>query len=165
MAAFVFKRLAMALPVMLAVATIVFFLIHAIPGDPVDLILGEQALSVEPHLARFVSGLARGDWGRSLFDRAPVLSHIGRHAGATLLLAASAMFVAVLIAIPAGVFAAVRKGSLWDQAAMLAALVGAGAVDGVTRLGEPTVDGFGAHVHRDVVVSLRRIVEGAAPTN
>jgi len=129
----------MALPVMLAVATIVFFLIHAIPGDPVDLILGEQALSVDraelaremgldrpiaEQYARFVSGLARGDWGRSLFDRAPVLSHIGRHAGATLLLAASAMFVAVLIAIPAGVFAAVRKGSLWDQAAMLAALVG-----------------------------------------
>lgn len=52
-----------------------------------------------------------------------------------------------------------------DVDAMLAALVGAGAVDGVTRLGEPTVDGFGAHVHRDVVVSLRRIVEGAAPTN
>ena len=135
----VIRRLLMALPVMLAVATIVFFLIHAIPGDPVDLILGEQALAAdraelaaELHLdepvpeqyGRFLAGLATGDWGSSLFDRRPVLGHLAERAGATAQLAAAAMLVTLLVAIPLGVFAAVRAGSIWDQAAMVAALVG-----------------------------------------
>ena len=135
----VIRRLLMALPVMLAVATIVFFLIHAIPGDPVDLILGEQALAadraelaaelhrdepVPEQYGRFLAGLATGDWGNSLFDRRPVLGHLAERAGATAQLAAAAMFVTLLVAIPLGVFAAVRAGSIWDQAAMVAALVG-----------------------------------------
>lgn len=139
MAAYIAKRFLMSLPVMLAVATIVFFLIHAIPGDPVDLILGEQALAADraqlagelgldkPIVSQYVdflAGLPSGDWGRSLFDKRPVLSHIRDHAWATVLLAVCAMFVAVSIAVPAGVFAAVRQGRFWDQAAMVASLVG-----------------------------------------
>ncbi|MFA4874322.1 MAG: nickel ABC transporter permease [bacterium] len=136
---YIFKRFLSALPVMLAVASIVFFLIHAIPGDPVDFILGERALAVDRaelthrlHLdepvvvqyGRFLEGLVRGDWGTSIMDQQPVLSRIADRAGATLLLAACAMFVAVGIAIPLGVFAAARRGSFWDQAAMLMALIG-----------------------------------------
>ena len=139
MAAYIAKRFLMSLPVMFAVATIVFFLIHAIPGDPVDLILGEQALAADraqlagelgldkPIVSQYVdflAGLPSGDWGRSLFDKRPVLSHIRDHAWATVLLAVCAMFVAVSIAVPAGVFAAVRQGRFWDQAAMVASLVG-----------------------------------------
>lgn len=127
------------IPVLLAVSTIVFFLIHAIPGDPVDLILGEQALSIDRaalksdlHLdepvmkqyARFLGGLATGDWGKSIYDHRPVLEYIGNRYGATLILSICAMFVAVLVAIPAGVFAAVRKGTFWDQSAMLISLIG-----------------------------------------
>lgn len=139
MVSFVIKRLVLALPVVLAVSTIVFFLIHAVPGDPVDLLLGEQALPADraelaaglgldqPVLlqyGRFLAGLARGDWGASLFDRRPVLSHLADRAGATLLLAASAMAITLLVAIPAGIFAAIRRGTAWDQAAMTVALVG-----------------------------------------
>ncbi|HPQ80874.1 MAG TPA: ABC transporter permease [bacterium] len=136
---YVLKRALMALPVMLAAATLVFLLIHSIPGDPVDLILGEQAMQVDreelsqelgldrplfSQYGAFLAGLSSGDWGRSLFDNRPVLSHIREHAGATIVLAVCAMFVAVAIAIPAGVFAAVRKGGFLDQAAMVASLVG-----------------------------------------
>ena len=120
-------------------STIVFFLIHAIPGDPIDLIIGEQALAVdraqlahELHLdepvgkqyIHFLGGLATGDWGKSIYDHQPVLGHIKERFGATLLLAVCAMFVAVAIAIPAGIFAAVRKGTLWDQAAMFFSILG-----------------------------------------
>lgn len=136
---YIVKRLLSALPVLLAVSTIVFFLIHAIPGDPVDLIVGEQALAVDRarlahdlHLdepiarqyAHFVGGLVTGDLGKSIFDRRTVVSHLADRFGATLMLAVCAMFVAVTIAIPAGIFAAVKRGTLWDQIAMFLALLG-----------------------------------------
>jgi peptide/nickel transport system permease protein len=136
---YIVKRLLMVIPVMLAVSTIVFFLIHAIPGDPVDLILGEQALAVDKaalskqlHLdepvaeqyARFLGGLVSGEWGTSLFDRRSVASHLEERWRATFILAVCAMSVAILIAIPIGIFAAIRKGTLWDQAAMFVSLVG-----------------------------------------
>lgn len=136
---YVLKRILTIIPVLLAVSTIVFFLIHAIPGDPVDLIIGEQALAADRdalkknlHLdepislqyTRFIKGLVTGDWGNSIFDHRPVLEHIKTRYAATALLAACAMLVAVSIAIPIGVFAAVKKGSFADQAAMFLALVG-----------------------------------------
>jgi peptide/nickel transport system permease protein len=139
MVRYLLKRLLMLIPVLWAVSTIVFFLIHAIPGDPTDLILGERALAVDRatlarqlHLdepvavqyGRFLRGMAVGNWGASVFDDRPVLERIRERSGATLLLACCAMGIAVAIAIPAGVAAAVRRGTLWDQAAMLAALVG-----------------------------------------
>lgn len=136
---YLLKRLLLALPVALTVATIVFFLIHVVPGDPVDLIVGERALpadraeiAAELHLdlpllvqyGRFLEGLVRGNWGESLFDRRPVLEHLADGAGATILLAAAALAITLLAAIPAGIFAAVRRGTAWDQAAMTVALVG-----------------------------------------
>ncbi len=136
---YIVKRLLTVIPVLLAVSTIVFFLIHAIPGDPVDLILGEQALAVdkaqlmrELHLdepvsiqyVRFLKELVTGDWGTSIFDRQSVMSHLADKWSATFVLAVCAMGVAIIIAIPIGVFAAIRKGTVWDQAAMLASLVG-----------------------------------------
>ncbi len=133
------KRLLMAVPVLLAVATVVFFLIHAIPGDPVDIILGEQALQadreklahdllldkpVAEQYVHFLGGVATGDLGKSIYDGGSVAEHIAQKFGATLLLAACAMFVAVAISIPIGIFSAVRKGSALDQSAMLLSLVG-----------------------------------------
>jgi len=133
------KRILTATPVLLAVSTIVFFLIHAIPGDPVDMILGEQALAadraelahemgldqpIRVQYAGFLAGLVSGDWGRSIFDKRPVTELIRERWVATFALAVCAMFVAIAIAIPAGVFAAVRKGSFWDQVTMLVALIG-----------------------------------------
>ncbi len=129
----------MIIPILLSVATIVFFLIHVIPGDPVDLIVGEQALTTDkariaselnldkPVIVQygiFLKGLVTGDWGRSLFDRRPVLTQLKERFGATALLAFTAMFIAVLVAIPMGVLAAVKRNSFWDSASMFIALVG-----------------------------------------
>lgn len=136
---YVIRRVLSVIPVLIAVATIVFFLIHAIPGDPVDLILGEQALAADraqlvrdlgldrpvlQQYGHFLKGLITGQWGISLFDRRPVLLHLSDRYGATLLLSVAAMFFAVAIAIPAGIIAAMKRRSLWDSAAMLVALVG-----------------------------------------
>jgi len=136
---YIIKRLLTVIPVLLAVSTIVFFLIHAIPGDPVDLILGEQALAVdkaqlmhELHLDEpvsvqyvgFLKGLVTGNWGTSIFDRQSVMSHLADRWSATFVLAICAMGIAIMFAIPIGVFAAIRKGTVWDQTAMLASLVG-----------------------------------------
>jgi len=136
---YIIKRLFSAIPVLLAVSTIVFFLIHAIPGDPIDLIIGEQALPADraqlahelrldqpviDQYGHFLKGLVTADWGKSIYDQQPVLTHIKERFWATFMLAACAMFVAVAIAIPAGIFAAVRKGTFWDQAAMFFSLLG-----------------------------------------
>lgn len=136
---YVFKRLLTAIPVIWAVATIVFFLIHAIPGDPVDLVLGERALAVDKEALKaqlnldksipeqygiFLKDLVKGDWGTSIFDRRPVAEHLKEKFGSTVILAFCAMFVSIGMAIPAGVLAAVKRKSFVDSAAMFLALIG-----------------------------------------
>ncbi len=133
------RRILILIPTLLGVVTLVFFLIHFIPGDPVELMLGETAsradlakmrrdLGLDRPMAeqygRFLSGLARGDLGRSLFHRRPVHQVILDKLPATLELALAAMVLTLLIALPLGIVAAVKKGSLTDRSAMLASLVG-----------------------------------------
>ena len=133
------RRVVLTIPVLFGVVTIVFFLLHMIPGDPVDIMLGESALPAqreelremlhlnEPLLSqygRYLSGLAKGDLGRSIWANEPVLSRIVRYYPSTLKLAAAAMAVAVLISIPLGILAAVRKGTWADTLAMTGSLLG-----------------------------------------
>ena len=133
------RRILILIPTLLGVVTLVFFLIHFIPGDPVELMLGETAsradlakmrrdLGLDQPIAeqygRFLSGLARADPGRSPFYRRPVHPITLDKLPATLELALAAMALTLLIAIPLGIVAAVRKGSLADRSAMLASLVG-----------------------------------------
>jgi len=133
------RRLLLLVPTVLGVLTLVFFLVHLIPGDPVELMLGETASRADlaqlradlgldrpigEQYARFLGGLARGDLGRSFFYRKPVLAVIGGALPATALLAAAAMAVAILVAVPLGVLAAVRRDSAVDRLAMLGSLVG-----------------------------------------
>ncbi|MFH1654041.1 MAG: ABC transporter permease [Pseudomonadota bacterium] len=139
MISYIIKRLLGIVPVLLAVSTIVFMLIHIIPGDPVDIIIGEQALQADRialakdlHLdlpvieqyGIFLKGFVKGDLGRSIHDRRPVVEHLKERYKATLMLAISAMAIAIMIAIPAGILAAIKRYSLWDSAAMFIALVG-----------------------------------------
>jgi len=136
---YLLRRFISIIPVLFAVSTIVFFIIHFIPGDPIDLILGERALAAdraqlahalkleEPVLVQygyFLKGLISGEWGTSIFDNRPVLELIKDNYGATVVLACAAMFVAMFIAIPAGIIAAVKRNSIWDSIAMFIALVG-----------------------------------------
>jgi len=136
---YLIRRLLLTIPVLLGVATLVFSLIHFIPGDPAQAMLGEGAAPDEvaqlrarlgldrPLLVQygsFLQGLARGDLGVSLRNDQPVLQQILDRMPATAELAFASMAVAVLIALPLGIVAAVWKGTLVDHSAMTLSLVG-----------------------------------------
>jgi peptide/nickel transport system permease protein len=136
---FLVRRLALTLPVLLGVATLVFALIHLIPGDPAQAMLGETASEQDVQALRqrlgldrplveqygsFLAGVARGDLGTSLRTNEPVASAIIDRLPATLELAAAAMLVAIGVAIPLGIIAAVKRGTFVDHLATTLALSG-----------------------------------------
>jgi ABC-type dipeptide/oligopeptide/nickel transport system permease component len=138
-ASFLARRLALSVPVLFGVATLVFSLIHLIPGDPAQAMLGETASQADVDALRqrlgldrsileqyghFLSGLAHGDLGTSLRTGEPVARQIRGRVPATMELAAAAMLVAIGIAIPLGVLAAVRRGTALDAASMTLVLTG-----------------------------------------
>ncbi len=130
MIGFLLRRTLLAVPLLLGVATIVFSLIHLIPGDPVEVMLGAGAGAADvsglrhrlgldrPLLlqyADFMVRLLRGDLGISLRYQDPVGALLAERYPATLLLASCSMILALLLAIPAGVAAALRPGGLADR--------------------------------------------------
>lgn len=136
---YLLRRLLLTIPVLLGVATLVFSLIHFIPGDPAQAMLGEGAAPEDvaqlrarlgldrPLLVQygsFLQGLARGDLGVSLRNDQPVLQQILERMPATAELAFASMAVAVLIALPLGIIAAVWRGTAVDYSAMTLSLVG-----------------------------------------
>src|SRR6266850_2447394 len=124
------RRILLAIPLLLGVATLVFSLIHLIPGDPVQVMLGAGAgqadvldmrhrLGLDRPLlsqyADFMGGLARGDLGLSLRYDDPVTGLLAERYPATLLLAASSLLLAIALALPAGVASALRPGGAVDR--------------------------------------------------
>ena len=139
MGRFLARRLVLTIPVLLGVATLVFSLIHLIPGDPAQAMLGEAApqsdveelrrqLGLDRPLAEqyavFLGGLVKGDLGTSLRTGLPVTEQIVERMPATFELAAAAMLVAILFSMPLGIAAAVRRGTVVDHAAMTVSLAG-----------------------------------------
>jgi peptide/nickel transport system permease protein len=135
----VLRRLALSIPILLLVSIMVFSLIHLIPGDPVTVMLGQEATPEVKQALRHELGLdrplviqyfvwlgrvVRGDLGRSLVDRTSVLDQIRLRLPATIELASGAFLIALLIAIPAGVLSATRRGSAVDHASTVLALGG-----------------------------------------
>lgn len=133
------RRLLLTIPVLFGVATLVFTLIHLVPGDPAQSMLGEgatqeevvrlrEALGLdEPLLGQytsFLTGIFRGDLGTSFRYNTPVTTQILDRLPNTAMLAISAMLVAMMFAIPLGILAAVFRGTAIDHAAMTLALVG-----------------------------------------
>jgi peptide/nickel transport system permease protein len=136
---YLFRRLLLTIPVLFGVATLVFSLIHLVPGDPVQAMLGESASPQDiaelrgrlgldrPLLVQygaFLTGVMRGDLGASLRTNQAVTAAIAERLPATLELAFAAMGVAILISIPLGILAAVRAGTHVDHAATTLALLG-----------------------------------------
>jgi peptide/nickel transport system permease protein len=137
--AFLLRRLLWTLPVLLGVMTLVFFLLHLVPGDPVELMLGENALPADRAQMRAALGLDRplrlqylaylrhtltGDLGTSFASRRPVAAEIAERFPATVELMLGAMAVAFALALPLGVLAALHHGRWPDHAASLLALLG-----------------------------------------
>jgi peptide/nickel transport system permease protein len=136
---FLTRRLALTIPVLLGVATLVFALIHLIPGDPAQAMLGEAAAQEDVEALRqrlgldrplieqygmFLRSAVRGDLGTSLRTSEPVAQAILARLPATLELAGAAMLVAIGFSLPLGIIAAVRRGTLVDFAATTLALTG-----------------------------------------
>ena len=139
MRGFFVRRLAIVVPTVLGAVTLVFFFLHMIPGDPVEVMLGETAqqadkeqlreelglnLPVHIQYGRFLTGVFQGDLGDSYFYRRPVTQVIAERAPATVELALAAFLVAGLIAIPLGIVAALREGTTVDNASVLFSLLG-----------------------------------------
>ncbi len=136
---FLVRRLALTVPVLVGVATLVFSLIHLIPGDPALAMLGETAapedvaelrtrLGLDRPLleqyGHFLNGVVHGDLGTSLRTSQPVTTAILERMPATAELAAAAMLVAIAVSLPLGIAAAVWRGTAVDHGAMTLALLG-----------------------------------------
>ncbi len=136
---FILKRLLLAIPTLVAVLTLVFFLIRVVPGDPTIVILGDQATEQaradlraklgldQPLVAQYASFLghvARGDIGRSLTTNRPILEDVGRVLPYTIELTLAAVVIGTVIGVPLGVVAARRRDGVWDWFARLFSLAG-----------------------------------------
>jgi len=139
MPSFLFSRLLSTVIVVLGVVTIVFLLIHLVPGDPVQAMLGESAQPTDLEALRealglnqpllmqwwhYMTGLLQGDFGNSLYSKEPIIDILIERFPATLELALAGLCIAVLIALPFGSIAALRKDSLWDNGSMVFSLLG-----------------------------------------
>ena len=140
MVRYIIRRLLLLFPVLLIVGVIVFLLLHLAPGDPASTMLGPDATAAqkealrerlglnEPLPTQFVTwlwGAARLDFGDSLFIRKPVTEALLDRVQPTGLLTLYALTLSILIAIPAGVLAAVRPNSLLDRLLMVMSISGA----------------------------------------
>lgn len=133
------KRIGAMVPVMLIISVVVFLIIYLTPGDPASSMLGMEASADqiervndslglnEPLPQRYVEwmgGVLTGDLGDSYFMRQPVTQAIAEHFGPTLSLALLAQLIALLIALPCGVVAALKHGSRADAVLRVVALLG-----------------------------------------
>lgn len=133
------RRFLITVPVLFGVMTITFLLIHFVPGDPVEIMLGEQATSLDKaalthelgldlpltlQYRNFFTGLLHLNLGRSLQSKRPVLDDIEERVPATLELTFAAMLLALSVGIPLGVFAAVQRHTWLDKAVTAWGLLG-----------------------------------------
>ena len=139
MVAYLFQRMAGALLVIFGVTGIVFLLIHLIPGDPVEIMLGESASVADREVLRaalgldqpvltqfynYLEGVLQLDLGTSIHFRRPVAELLLERLPATGLLAAATLVVSMALAFPLGVIAAVRRNTAWDSGAMGFSMLG-----------------------------------------
>ena len=137
---FLLKRLLLTLPTFLALMLLTFLMIRLVPGDPIEVRRGERGISPE-RLAElrhdmgldqpvwkqffdYVWALLHGDFGTSIISKTPVLHEFLTLFPATLELSFFAMLFAIVLGIPAGVIAAAKRGSVYDQSLMGLALAG-----------------------------------------
>lgn len=143
LARYIARRIAQLVPVLFLVSLMIFSIMHALPGDPVQLMLaGAESGAVTPERQeelrelmglndplyvqyfRFIGGAVTGDLGSSVRLREPVLDLILERLGSTLALALGGIAVAVFIGMSTGVLAALKQGSWVDTASMVLAYIG-----------------------------------------
>ncbi len=137
---FLLARIGLLIPTFIGVTIIAFSFIRMIPGDPIELLAGERSITPERHAAlmaqfgydqplwqqylNFLSGLMHGDLGRSIVTKLPVIDEFLTLFPATLELSTMAILFAMMIGLPAGIIAGVKRGSIFDHTVMTTALIG-----------------------------------------
>ncbi len=137
---FLASRLAVLVPTFLGVTFVAFMLIRLVPGDPILMMVGERGMSEARHAElmtqfgfdrplivqylSFLGNLLHGDLGSSIVTRQPVLNEFFALFPATVELSVAGMLLALVIGLPAGVIAAVRRGSVFDHTVMGISLTG-----------------------------------------
>lgn len=139
MVQYIIRRLVMLIPVLIGMSIITFMIVRAIPGDPVQTIVGEKATPEQVQEVRkqlgldkawyiqylhYVGGLVRGDLGTSLVSKTPISEEITSCLAATAELTLLAMIIAIFFGINLGILSAWKQNTWWDYTAMLIALVG-----------------------------------------
>ena len=135
----ILTRLALTLPVVWLVVSLVFLLIHLVPGDPIQMMLGEGATPTDLDALRhqigldqplwqqyvhYWTGVAHGDLGSSIRLHDTVAHLIGQRYPFTITLTLTSLALAIVLAVPAGILSAVRRGSFLDQALSVVSLFG-----------------------------------------
>ena len=134
MLAFILKRVSLVIPTFIGVTLLTFALIRLVPGDPIDVLVGERGIAPErkaellhemgldrpllEQYGRYIVNVLSGDLGRSIVTKTPVLQEFATLFPATVELSLCAITLAVLVGIPVGVLAAVRRGTVFDYATM-----------------------------------------------
>jgi dipeptide transport system permease protein len=137
---FLLKRAALTVPTFIALMFVTFTMIRLVPGDPIEVRRGERGITPErlaelrhtmgldqpiwKQFLDYVWALLHGDFGTSIISKSPVAHEFLTLFPATLELTLCAMVFAVVLGIPAGVIAAAKRGSLYDQSLMAVALTG-----------------------------------------
>ncbi|MCQ1837231.1 ABC transporter permease subunit [Neorhizobium galegae] len=137
---FLLRRIAVLIPTFIGVSIIAFSFIRLLPGDPVALLSGERVMSPERHAQisaqlgmdrplvvqyfDYLGGVVTGDFGSSIVSKKPILDQFWALFPATVELSFCAIVIAIALGIPAGVIAAIKRGSIFDQGLMGIALVG-----------------------------------------
>jgi dipeptide transport system permease protein len=137
---FVLKRIALLVPIFFGVTLMAFGFIRMLPGDPVAALAGERDMTPERHAEIMVKlgldkpawqqyldyiwNLLHGDFGTSVLTNRPILDEFLELFPATIELGVTAMILAVVIGVPIGIFAAVKRGTIYDQGIMGISLVG-----------------------------------------
>lgn len=137
---FALRRLGMVIPTFIGITLLAFALVHAIPGDPVEVLMGERGLDPATHAAalhqlgldqplhiqylRYVAHALHGDLGRSIVSGDSVLHEFFSRFPATLELLLCALVFAIVLGLPAGIAAAMRRGKALDHGVMGVALAG-----------------------------------------
>jgi dipeptide transport system permease protein len=137
---FAATRLTLIIPTFIGVTLLAFLLIRLVPGDPIETLAGERGISQERHeklrheygldqpvlvqYGRYIERVLKGDLGRSMITHEPVIGEFTALFPATIELALSAVIFAILLGLPAGIVAAVRRNSIFDHGVMGVSLTG-----------------------------------------
>jgi dipeptide transport system permease protein len=137
---FVLTRVTLVIPTFIGITLLAFFLVRLIPGDPIETLAGERGIDPARHemlrkeygfdrpvlvqYAIYIGHLLRGDFGRSIITRDPVLAEFLALFPATVELSLCAILFALILGIPAGIVAAVRRNSVFDHGVMGVSLAG-----------------------------------------